>query len=88
MMPGAGAPAEAQLTLPPSLPSWHFAENGSAQGPLQMDQLAAAVTAGRVQRGTLVWTGGMAAWTPAGQVPQLMSLFGGPPPPPLPGRQE
>jgi len=71
---------------PPPLPAaWHFAENGRPMGPATAAQLADAVAAGRVTRETLVWTNGMAAWTPAGRVAELAALFGGSPPP-LPQR--
>ena len=37
---------------------------------------------GQITPETLVWSQGMAAWTPAIQVPQLAELFAAPPPPP------
>jgi len=74
---------------PPPLPapsSWHVAENGQARGPFGLAQLAQAVASGRLSTTSLVWTAGMAAWVPAGQVPELAGLFHSPPPP-IPGRE-
>jgi len=36
---------------------------------------------GSLKRESMVWTNGMAAWTAAGQVPQLTALFNAVPPP-------
>ncbi len=79
----SGSPAP--ITPPPLLPAvWHFAENDQSVGPVTLQQLAEAHTAGRVTLATLVWTPGMSDWTLAAQVPQLASLFQtatAPPPP-------
>jgi membrane protease subunit (stomatin/prohibitin family) len=77
------APAAAQPPPPPV--GWHMAENGQTLGPLGIEQLGQLVAAGRLQPTTLVWTAGMAAWTPAGQVPQLAQLLQTSGPPPIPG---
>ncbi|MFN9221688.1 MAG: DUF4339 domain-containing protein, partial [Planctomyces sp.] len=69
---------------PPLGTSWHLAVNGQSQGPYAHDQLIAAIAAGQISPATLVWTSGMAAWSPASQVPQLATAFGPPLPPPLP----
>ncbi len=86
MMHGPGAAQPLSANAPPAVPvapaaSWHIAEGGQALGPLTVDQLAQAKTAGRLHPGTLVWTTGMAGWTQAGQVPQLAQLFQAGPPP-------
>ncbi|MGE3314957.1 MAG: SPFH domain-containing protein [Planctomycetaceae bacterium] len=83
----AGAGGAGMATAPPPLtaPMWHVAINNQAQGPISAQDLAQAVSAGRVTPGTPVWSPGMQAWTPAGQVPQLSVLFAPPAsPPPLP----
>jgi membrane protease subunit (stomatin/prohibitin family) len=70
---------------PPPLPSdaaWHLAEAGRAVGPLAADAIGRAAAEGRLRRTTLVWSPGMPAWLPAGQVPSLAALLG---PPPIPG---
>ena len=63
----------------------YIADAGRAAGPFGVAQLAAEAQAGRLSRTTLVWTAGMAAWEPAGQVGALAALFGPPAPPPIPG---
>ena len=83
LQPGAG-PASAVPAPPPLGTSWHIAVNGQSQGPYAHDQLTAAIAAGQISPATLVWTSGMAAWSPASQVPQLATAFGPPLPPPLP----
>ncbi|MFO0176095.1 MAG: SPFH domain-containing protein [Planctomyces sp.] len=83
LQPGAG-PASAVPAPPPLGTSWHLAVNGQSQGPYAHDQLIAAIAAGQISPATLVWTSGMAAWSPASQVPQLATAFGPPLPPPLP----
>lgn len=73
---------------PPPLPgqqTFHVAVNGQQAGPYSVSQLQQAVVSGQVTGQTLVWSAGMAEWTPAGQVPGLSDLFSAPPP--LPGQQ-
>ena len=69
---------------PPPGPSYYVAVNGQTTGPFPLAQLASAIQAGQVQVGTLVYGGGVTAWTPAGQVPALAQHFAAPPPPPPP----
>lgn len=86
MMQGLGK-ATAPATSPPPLAggeAWHVAVNGQSQGPFTAQQLAGGISAGQVSPTTLVWTAGMAAWAPAGQVPQLANSFTAVPPPPPP----
>jgi membrane protease subunit (stomatin/prohibitin family) len=75
---GAGA-ASAPPPLPAG-PTFHVAVGGQQQGPYGVAQVQQAVAAGQVSADTLVWSAGMAAWTPAGQVPALAGLFAAPPP--------
>ena len=85
MMQGAGQLGAGPATPPPPpLPGgvWHVAVDGQTQGPFTMAQLADSIAQGQVTAGTLVWTPGLASWTPAGQVPQLTAQFSAPPPPP------
>jgi len=84
LQPGAGMGAMAGAAPPPLATSWHIAVNGQSQGPFAHDQLLTAIAAGQISPATLVWTSGMAAWSPASQVPQLATAFGPPLPPPLP----
>jgi membrane protease subunit (stomatin/prohibitin family) len=86
MMQGAGGQAGGGAVPPPLLAgAWHIALNGSAAGPFTAQQISAAVARGEVSGSTLVWSAGMSAWTPAGQVPGLAACFhAAMPPPPLP----
>ncbi len=86
-----GGPGQMPGTVPPPAPpapppaaAWHIAVNGQTRGPFTGQQIAAGIASGEVTPETMVWTGGMAAWQPAGQVPQLAPSFSAPPPPPPP----
>jgi membrane protease subunit (stomatin/prohibitin family) len=83
-MPQAQAGGPAGPPPPPAAgPVFHVAENGQSLGPFNVNQIQQAIAQGRITPDTMVWTAGMAAWQPAGQVPPLAGLFG-PPPPPAP----
>jgi len=69
---------------PPPAPPFYVAVDGQTTGPFPLAQLAQAIQAGQVGAGTLVYGGGVTAWTPAGQVPALAAYFAAPPPPPPP----
>lgn len=65
---------------------------GQQYGPYDYKTLKTFIPTGQLTAQTLVWQQGMAAWTPAGQVPELQSLFAPaaptppvPPAPPTPG---
>lgn len=75
--------APGSMPPPPPMPTnWHVASAGESLGPFSPQQLAQQIASGGVNATTMVWCTGMAAWTPAGQVPQLAGQFGPPPPPP------
>ncbi|MFC4330206.1 SPFH domain-containing protein [Streptomyces andamanensis] len=90
--PVAPAPAPAQPAGPgvppplPSAPRWFLAVGGQQQGPYDESALAGQVAAGNLNRTTLVWRNGQAAWQPADQIPELAPLLADVPPPlpPLP----
>lgn len=78
------------MAAPPPLPSagaagFFAAIGGQQQGPFALDALQQQATKGQLTRETLVWRQGMAQWVPAGQVPELASVFAAVPPP-LPPR--
>jgi membrane protease subunit (stomatin/prohibitin family) len=81
--PAPPAPAQVPAAGPPPLPSaeWFVGANGQQLGPYDAAGLAAQARAGTLSRDTLVWKNGMAAWTAAGQVPELGSAFASVPPP-------
>ena len=101
-MPGA-APATLSMPpmpgapVPPPMPqaepeiNAHLFIGGQQYGPYNRATCKQLVQNGQLTKETLVWMEGMAAWTPAGQVPQMASLFapaaapGMPPMPPTPG---
>jgi membrane protease subunit (stomatin/prohibitin family) len=68
---------------PPPLPTaeWYVGVNGQQQGPFDLNGLSSQVASGGLTRDTLVWKNGMAAWTAAGQVPELTGAFASVPPP-------
>ena len=84
----AGGPAgQTAGTVPPPPPpmtAYHIAAEGQTQGPFTQQQLAERIASGQVSASTMLWSAGMPAWTPAGQVPQLAASFSAVPPPPPP----
>ncbi len=84
----AGATPGQSVPPPPPTPApWHVAVNGQTLGPYSIQQMMSGVSRSEVTPETLVWTAGMPAWLPAGQVPQLASIFALTPPavpPPAP----
>ncbi len=76
--PGAVAPP------PPPTAAWHVHQNGQTQGPLAVAAVQQMIQSGQVTADTLIWSQGMAQWTPAGQVAPWSSQFAAPPPPPPP----
>ena len=79
------AQSNAGGAAPPPVPAadaWHVAVNGQSRGPLSSARIAEAIAAGEINSGTLLWSAGMAGWTPAAQVPQFAPQFMPPPAPP------
>ena len=69
---------------PPPLPqasTYYVAMGGQQAGPFDATTLKQYIQAGQLTKDTLVWKDGMPAWTAAGQVPDVNSLFGSTPPP-------
>ena len=79
--PGAAA-------QPPPLPqitTYHVVLNGQQAGPFDVMKFPDLIQAGQITPQTLVWKPGMTAWTPAGQVAELIPHFQAPDtPPPIP----
>jgi membrane protease subunit (stomatin/prohibitin family) len=85
MMGSAGAAGVgAAPPPPPPAQAWHIAVNGQTQGPFTLAQIADGLRSGQITPDTLVWSPGMANWTPANQVPQLAQMQQPSPPPPPP----
>lgn len=52
---------------------WHYADaNGTQQGPFSLSQLQQMAAGGQIQPTTMVWTEGLADWTPASAVQGLL----------------
>ncbi len=72
---------------PPPLPTetnYFVAVGGQQTGPFPKSVLIQKIRGNEVTKDSLVWAEGMAAWTKAGDVADLNSLFGSMPPP-IPG---
>ena len=76
-------PNQNQNTPPPPPPvtTYFVAVNGQQTGPFNLQQLTQMFQAAQLNKESMVWTQGMAAWTQAGQVPQLAGVFNSVPPP-------
>ncbi|UII77466.1 SPFH domain-containing protein [Flagellimonas sp. HMM57] len=73
--------------FPPPMPTavqYFYAVNGTQQGPVSFEQLQALFAGRTINRDSLVWKQGMAAWTALKEVDELKSFLGGSTPPPLP----
>ena len=57
---------------------------GQQYGPYDYATCKQFVQGGQLNQQTMVWMQGMPAWTPAGQVPELQSLFAPQMPPQMP----
>ncbi len=70
-----------QQNTPPPLSQFHVVVNGQQTGPFAEQVLAQMIQSGQITKDTMVWKNGMAAWTSAGQVPEVAKLFTQAPPP-------
>ncbi|MEP3385697.1 MAG: SPFH domain-containing protein, partial [Flavobacteriaceae bacterium] len=87
-MGGTTQMQQAGAAAPPPMPAavqYFYASNGTQQGPVSFEQLQALFAGRTVNRDSLVWKQGMAAWTALKDVEELKSFLGGNTPPPLPG---
>ena len=79
MMKGMSQPAAGPPPVPQLL--FHIASGGVTRGPFTIAQLTAAIAKQELTLTTLVWSPGMAGWSPASEVPQVSALFPPPAPP-------
>ena len=86
MMNNMGQNMNQQQNTPPPPPQIQYSVsvNGQTAGPFNWQQLQQMVQNGQLQKNTHVWKQGMAGWEIAGNVQELISLFGAVPPPPPP----
>jgi ferric-dicitrate binding protein FerR (iron transport regulator) len=69
---------------------WHCTVSGQQYGPVELEAVRQWLAEGRLKSSDMVWTEGMAAWQPAGSVPELGAAPGpfapgAPQPPPIAG---
>lgn len=83
--PPPGSASGAPPSFGQAAPSFFVILGGQQQGPYTIDQLRPGVPTGEFTAQTPVWKQGMPAWAPAGQIPELMALFGATQPPPFGG---
>ena len=81
----SGAFAAAPDSPPPlpqeSVPAFHVALEGKAQGPFTSAQISELIGNGAIKPDTLVWRPGMTSWEPIKTNGELKSLFAIQPPP-------
>ncbi|MFO1371501.1 MAG: SPFH domain-containing protein [Candidatus Competibacteraceae bacterium] len=80
----APTPQPTPAVAPPPLPTtnrYFVAVNNQQTGPFGLDELQQQAQGGQLTHTTLVWTQGMAKWSPAGEVAELNALFANIPPP-------
>lgn len=85
---GAAPQTTSQPLAPPPPPVehvWHIAIAGETTGPFSKADMGRKITAGNLNRDTLVWTQGLDGWQPADDVAELAQLFTVSPPPPPAG---
>ncbi len=94
--PVAGMPPMPGAPVPPPMPEaepqvqMYFYIGGQNYGPYDYSTCKQLKQNNQINEQTMAWQQGMAAWTPAGQVPELKGLFAPaapamPPMPPMPG---
>lgn len=91
-LPGTAVPPPVYPQAEPQV-QMYLNIGGQNYGPYDYATLKGFVPTGQLTAQTMVWQQGMAAWQPAGQVPELQPLFapasptapGMPPLPPTPG---
>jgi membrane protease subunit (stomatin/prohibitin family) len=86
MMNNMGQNMQNQQNTPPPPPTiaYSVSINGQAAGPFHLQQLQQMAQNGQLTPNTHVWKQGMSAWELAGNVQELVTLFGAVPPPPPP----
>lgn len=81
----ANIEAQKQAANAPAI--YYYSVNGTQYGPVNIHQLGGLAQNGQITIYTSIWREGLAAWTPAGQLPELRTIFASapgsiPPPPP------
>lgn len=79
-----GQAAQLARDTPPPVPgaeTYFVAIDGKQTGPFDIQTLTSQASSGRLTAQSLVWTHGLAQWTPAGDVSALAPIFRNTPPP-------
>ena len=81
----ANIEAQKQAANAPAI--YYYSVNATQYGPVNIHQLGGLAKNGQITIYTSIWREGLAAWTPAGQLPELRTSFASapgsiPPPPP------
>ncbi|GAB3228570.1 SPFH domain-containing protein [Glycomyces halotolerans] len=77
-------PQQQPAAAPPPLPNqaeWYLGIGGRQAGPFDQAALRRQAASGELTRETLAWKAGQDSWKPAGEIPELASLFSSMPPP-------
>ena len=64
-------PAVALPPRGPYEPVWYYEQSGESVGPVSQQDIRMLLRNGLITRGTLVWTEGMAQWTPLSEVQEF-----------------
>lgn len=75
--PSSGAATPAPAPVAPGESQWYCDRNGSPVGPMPLSQLVAMIQRGDVNATTFVFKDGAAAWTLAGESPELLAFLPG-----------
>lgn len=78
MMPKPSSPSTTQGSPPPTQltrTQYYMVVDNAQAGPFTEEELVKLIQNDLLRQDTLVWKTGMAAWTPAAQVPEVNKLF-------------
>lgn len=71
----SAAPAAPKPPPVPAATLYHVAEGTHSMGPFPMEEIRNRIRNGSITADTLVWSSGMAAWTPASSIPSIAKHF-------------
>ncbi len=75
-------PAESSEVPSATPQNWYYAQDGTEQGPVSLEELRQLLHSGALNADTLVWTEGLSQWTPWLEVPELNPALSAKQPPP------
>ena len=74
-------PGSIQAISKPMPQLYYVAIDGKQTGPLNDSEISQLITQKRIDKDSLVWMPGMAAWQPIEQIPAILKLIALTPPP-------